>query len=145
KCLRKPTRSSAISTASRSVETPSASRASSTSRGSTQNASRTFPIRVARGAALVAPVRALRESVDRYVLLFTLRAFISRRSRRIQPRRLHERAVARRIPHGEPHPRFACRVEWNREVLCAERAQVGGRDHLAVDLLAVAPHHFDER
>src|SRR5437899_2159555 len=61
-----------------------------------------------------------------YVLLLTLRALISRRPRRIQPHRLHERAVARRIPHGEPHPRFARRVEWNREALGAERAQVGG-------------------
>ena len=63
--FRNPTRSSAISTASRSLEAPSDSRASSSSRGSSQKALRTFPIRVARGAE---PVLALLESVDRRVM-----------------------------------------------------------------------------
>ena len=47
------------------------------------------------------------------------------RLRCIQPHRLHKGTVARRIPHREPHPRLAGRVEWNREVLAAEGAEVG--------------------
>jgi len=65
KSLRNATKSSATSTASRSVDTPSDSRASSRSRGSSQKAFRTFPRRVARGAGLMAPVRALRPSAAR--------------------------------------------------------------------------------
>src|SRR5439155_15996213 len=40
--------------------------------------------------------------------------------------RLHERAVAGRVPRREPYPQLAARVERDREVLRAERSQVGG-------------------
>jgi hypothetical protein len=49
----KPTRSSAISTASRSLDAPSDARASSRSCGSSQNALRTFPLLVARAPDVV--------------------------------------------------------------------------------------------
>jgi len=62
--LRKLTRSRAISTASRSLDTPSDVRASSSSRGSSQNALRTFPIRVARGPVVVTRARADRRRFD---------------------------------------------------------------------------------
>jgi hypothetical protein len=51
--FRKLTRSRAISTASRSLDAPSDALASSRSRGSSQNALRTFPIRVARAPDVV--------------------------------------------------------------------------------------------
>jgi CheY-like chemotaxis protein len=50
---------------------------------------------------------------------------VGRHSRGIQPHRLHERAVTRGVPHREAHPRFACRIKRNREVLGAECADVG--------------------
>ena len=58
--FRKLTRSRAISTASRSLDAPSDALASSRSRGSSQNALRTFPIRVAR-----APDAVTRDRDDR--------------------------------------------------------------------------------
>src|SRR5262245_39009419 len=79
-----------------------------------------------------------------YDLLLQSR-LIGRGSRRVDPDGLDERAIARAVPHGETHPRLAGGVERNRELLRAKRPEVGGRDDLAIDLLAVAPHDFDER
>ena len=53
----KPTKSRAISTASRSLDAPSDALASSRSRGSSQNALRTFPTREPRAPEIVARVR----------------------------------------------------------------------------------------
>jgi hypothetical protein len=53
----KPTRSSAISTASRSLDAPSNVFAASRSWGSSQNALRTLPLRVARTPEIVSRVR----------------------------------------------------------------------------------------
>src|SRR5438270_828130 len=64
---------------------------------------------------------------------------------RIQPDRLHERSVARRIPRRESYPRLPRGVERNRESLGPVRAGIGRLDDLPIDLLAVAPHDFDER
>jgi hypothetical protein len=70
---------------------------------------------------------AARESIspNGFVLPLSSSPLLSSHLRRIQPCRLHEGAVARCVPHGEPHPRFPGRVEWNREALRAERARVG--------------------
>ena len=62
--FRKPTRSRAISTASRSLDAPSDALASSRSRGSSQNALRTLPARVARAPELVMRDRGDRRRVD---------------------------------------------------------------------------------
>jgi hypothetical protein len=60
----KPTKSSAISTASRSLDAPSDARASSRSRGSSQKALRTFPTLVARVRDVVTSVRDARTRVE---------------------------------------------------------------------------------
>src|SRR3989442_1228429 len=54
----------AISTASRSLDAPSEALASSRSRGSSQNALRTFPIRVARAPAIFTRARRSGGRVD---------------------------------------------------------------------------------
>jgi hypothetical protein len=61
--FRKRTKSSAISMASRSVDAPSEALASSSRRGSSQNALRTFPTRVARGPDVIR-VRGERRRVE---------------------------------------------------------------------------------
>jgi hypothetical protein len=61
--FRKLTRSRAISTASRSLDAPRDVLASSSRRGSSQNALRTFPIRVARGLDVVTRDRDERRPV----------------------------------------------------------------------------------
>jgi hypothetical protein len=63
----------------------------------------------------------------------------------VQPDGLDERPVTSGIPHREPDPGLAPRVERDAVSLGAERTQVGGADDLAVDRLAVTPHDFHER
>src|SRR5262245_22702214 len=52
---------------------------------------------------------------------------------------LDERSVARRIPHREPDPFLAGRVEWDLEVVRAERWMISEPDDLPIRLLTV-PH-----
>ena len=95
----KPTRSRAISTASRSLDAPSDALASSRSRGSSQNALRTFPTREARAPEFVARVRDDRRracDLPRRVDIGICPSFV----RNIVPHRTHEHGT-----RAEPQPR----------------------------------------
>src|SRR4051794_196049 len=57
---------------------------------------------------------------------------------------LSEGAVARRVPHGEPHPFLAPAIEGNSVLTIAKRPLVCGGNDLTADFVPVAPDGFDE-
>src|SRR5438105_13948540 len=66
-----------------------------------------------------------RLNVIRSVSMKLSRARCLSRLRR-HPHRLNECAVSGGVPDGKSHPRFAGGIERNREMLRAERRQIGG-------------------
>src|SRR5947208_127201 len=58
--------------------------------------------------------------------------------------RLQNRAVGGAVPGGEPEPLLSTRIEWDFEMVGAERRQFGRRYKLPSRRLAVAPHNLDE-
>src|ERR1019366_6557767 len=62
----------------------------------------------------------------------------------LQVNRLRECAIARRIPHGKPHPLLSGRVKRDTEFVTAEGPHSGQADDLAIHGLPVAPHQLGE-
>src|ERR1035437_51560 len=62
----------------------------------------------------------------------------------LQVNRLRECAIARRIPHGKPHPLLSGRVKRDTEFVAAEGPHSGQADDLAIHGLPVAPPQLGE-